>query len=154
MPEGILTRLGLAVIPDTLRDKALTLAHKSHPGITKTKSILRQRVWWPMLGKSVEKWVESCRTCQLNGRKEPPTPMERTKLPEAPWDFVAVNFCGPYSVFGGIYVIVVLDYYSRFMLAEIVKSTDYASASRFFDQIFDQHGFPRAGSSWTTIQLM
>lgn len=145
--EGILMRLGLAVIPEALRDKALTLAHKGHPGITKTKSILRQRVWWPLLGKSVEDLVESCRTCQLNGRKEPPTPMERTRLPDSPWDFLAVDFCGPYSIFGGIYVAVVIDYYSRFMVAGVVGSTDFASVCKFFDKIFDKYGFPKAMKS-------
>lgn len=80
--------------------------HKGHPGITKTKSILRERVWWPSMGEEVERWVSGCTTCTLNGRKEPPHPMERTRLPETPWDSVAIDFCGPYSKFSGIHVLV------------------------------------------------
>lgn len=129
--NGVLSRGGLTVIPEALRRKALALAHKGHPGITKTKSILRERVWWPAMGKAVEQWVEACVTCTLNGRKEPPHPMERTKLPEAPFDSVAVDFCGPYSMFGGIHILVLIDYYTRFMVASVVKSTDFASARSF-----------------------
>lgn len=138
--EGILMRLGLAVIPNDLREKALHLAHKGHPGITRMKSILRQRVWWPLMGKATEEWVRSCRTCTLNGKKEPPTPMERTKLPEAPWDFLAIDFCGPYSVFGGISVLVMIDYYSRYMLAEWLNQRIgtqlCGSSSKFWGSFF------------------
>lgn len=109
--EGIILRLGLAVIPRALRNKALTLAHKGHPGISKMKSILRERVWWPAMSRSVEEWVETCTACTLNGRREPPTPMVRTRLPDAPWDLLAVDFCGPFHLFGGIYVLVLLDYF-------------------------------------------
>lgn len=145
--EGILMRLGLGIIPTALREKALTLAHKGHPGISRMKSILRERVWWPSMGKSVESWVVSCKTCTLNGRKDPPTPMERTRLPEAPWDFVAIDFCGPFYSYGGILILVMLDYYSRFMVATATKSTDFASTRGCLDGIFDVYGFPEAMKS-------
>lgn len=145
--NGIVMRLGLAVIPNSLRQKALTLAHKGHPGISKMKSILRERVWWPKMGKSVETWVESCKTCVLNGRKERPTPMERTKLPEAPWDFLALDFCGPFHMYGGILILVMLDYFSRFMVAMVTKSTDFASTRSCLESIFDLHGYPETMKS-------
>lgn len=141
--DGILMRSGLAVLPVTLRPKALYLAHKGHPGMTKMKSILRERVWWPKMGAEVEDWVETCRTCALNGRKEPPTPMERSRLPSAPWDLVAVDFCGPYSMYGGISILAVVDYYSRFMLAGPVRSTDFGSTRLYLDEIFLQYGYPK-----------
>lgn len=96
------------------------------------------------MGKDVENHIETCTPCTLNGRKEPPTPMERTRLPEAPWDFVAVDFCGPYSIFGGIYVLVMLDFYTRFMVASVVKSTDFQTTTQTFEKIFDIYGYPEA----------
>lgn len=142
--NGILMRQGLAVIPSKLTNKALALAHKGHPGMTKMKSILRERVWWPSMGSAVEKWVNECRTCALNGRKEPPTPMERSKLPEAPWDFVAIDFNGPYAMWGGILIMTMVDYYSRYMLATTVKSTSLDSTCQALEQIFDLYGIPGA----------
>lgn len=142
--NGILMRLGLAVVPESLRRKALTLAHKGHPGMSKMKSILRERVWWPSLGKAVENWVEACRTCTLNGRKDPPTPMQRTMLPEAPWDFVAVDFNGPYSIYNGVYVLSLTDYFTRYMVAMTSFSTSFESTRRCLDCIFDTYGFPGA----------
>lgn len=142
--DGIITRLGLAVIPKALRNKALMLSHKGHPGISKMKSILRERVWWPSMGRAVEEWVESCTACTLNGRREPPTPMVRTRMPDAPWDLLAVDFCGPFNMYGGIYVLVLLDYFSRYMTAMTVKSTDLASTLPCFEKIFDTLGLPRS----------
>lgn len=94
------------------------------------------------MGQAVERWVESCRACTLCGRKEPPTPMERALLPEAPWDLVAVDFCGPYGTFGGVYILGMVDYYSRYMLAMPVRSTDFVSVRTCFSVVFDLFGFP------------
>lgn len=140
--NGILMRMGLAVVPRDLRFKALTLAHKGHPGSTKMKSIIRARAWWPKLDSMVDDWVKSCKTCQLGGRREPPTPMRRAQLPESPWDLVAVDYCGPYASLGGISVLVLTDYYSRFMVAGPVRSTDFNSAKARLSGIFDIFGFP------------
>lgn len=142
--NGVLMRTGLAVIPTVLRTKALSLAHKGHPGSTKMKSILRARVWWPKMGDAVENWVSACRTCTLSGRKGPPTPMERARLPAAPWDLVAVDFCGPYAVHNGMSVLVMVDHYSRYTIAAAVRSTDFGSVRAYFNEVFDLFGFPAA----------
>lgn len=140
--DGIIMRTGLAVIPKNLRFKAMTLAHKGHPGETKMKSRMRSRVWWPKMDSAIVEWVQSCKACLLTGQREPPTPMERTRMPEAPWDLVAVDFCGPYASLGGISVLVMLDYYSRFMIAAPVRSTDFLSTEQRFVEIFDTYGIP------------
>lgn len=141
---GVITRDGRAIIPKTLQMKALSLAHRGHPGITKMKSIMRERIWWKSMGKAAEGWVRECRSCTLNSRNERPVPMERTTLPEAPWDFIAIDFCGPYAMYGGISVLAVTDFYSRMMLAGVVKSTDFQSTKAYLGEIFDLFGFPAA----------
>lgn len=45
--KGIMAKSALIVIPVSLRRKAVEIAHIGHPGITKTKSVLKERVWWP-----------------------------------------------------------------------------------------------------------
>lgn len=143
--DGLLTKLGLAIVPRVLRSKALHLAHKGHPGMTKMKSILKERVWWPGMAAAVETWVQSCKACTMNARSDPPTPMERTRLPEAPWELVALDFCGPYSsVEGGVTILGMVDYYSRYMLAAPLKHTDFVSVRAWLDTIFDVFGYPGA----------
>lgn len=111
--DGILVKNGCAVIPSKLREKTLTVAHDGHPMAAKLKSILRERVWWPGLTTDAEEWVKTCRICATNGRPEKPTPMRRIFAPQAVWEHIALDFNGPYARFGGISILLIVDYRSR-----------------------------------------
>lgn len=111
--EGVLIRNGRAVVPKNLREKTLTLAHDGHPMAAKLKSILRERVWWPGLSTDAEEWVKTCQTCAMNGRPEKPTPMKRILAPQTVWETIALDFNGPYARFGGVSILLIVDYRSR-----------------------------------------
>lgn len=141
--NGVLVRKGLAVLPASLRRKAMRIAHAGHPGITKTKSILRDRVWWPRLDTDVENFVAACKACTLTGRTSFPTPMERSDMPEAPWDKLAIDFSGPYAQHGGKYLLVVVDYFSRYLTIAEVETTSFKCVEKALNLIFDKWGCPR-----------
>ncbi|XP_062557772.1 uncharacterized protein K02A2.6-like [Armigeres subalbatus] len=105
--DGILVKQGCVVIPEDLRSKTLEVAHLGHPMTDKLKSILRKRVWWPGISKDAENWVKSCEVCATTGRPEKPTPMERVFAPKEVWETIAMDFNGPYSKFGGIYILLI-----------------------------------------------
>lgn len=140
--KGMLTKMGAIVIPEGLRIEALRVAHAGHPGQSAMKSIMRERIWWPGMSADAERWVTSCKGCTLAARHEPPVPMLRSTLPEAPWDKLAIDFNGPHAACGGKQIVVLVDYYSRFLMAEFVKSTDHASTTAFLDKVFSRFGFP------------
>ena len=52
------------VIPSKLREKAVDLAHVGHQGIVKTKSLIREKVWFPGRDKMVKDKVDNCLACQ------------------------------------------------------------------------------------------
>ncbi|XP_062541058.1 uncharacterized protein K02A2.6-like [Armigeres subalbatus] len=141
--DGIVIKTGCAVIPKTLQAHALQVAHEGHPSTAKMKSIMRQRVWWPGMPKDVTSWVETCRTCCVNGKPERTTPMERVLIPKAAWDTVALDFNGPYVKFGGVLILVIVDYKSRYLIARPVKSTKFECTKRVLDDIFQKEGFPK-----------
>lgn len=140
--DGLLVKTGCVVIPVSLRQKTLSIAHEGHPSTAKFKSILRQRVWWPGLAKDAESWVKSCAICATNGKPEKPTPMQRVFAPKAVWETIAVDFNGPYSKFGGISVLVIVDYRSRYIIAKPVKSTNFENTRKILDTVFEKEGFP------------
>ena len=111
--DGILIKNGCVVVPNKLREKALRLAHDGHPMAAKLKSILRERVWWPGLATDAENWVKTCEICATNGRPEKPTPMRRIFAPQAVWETIALDFNGPYARFGGVSILLIVDYRSR-----------------------------------------
>lgn len=141
--NGLLIKTGCVVMPESLRNQTLEVAHEGHPSSAKLKSILRARVWWPGMAKEAEDWAESCATCVTNGRPEKPTPMERIAIPSAVWDTVALDFNGPYLKFGGIYILLLVDYRSRYLIARGVKSTSFDCTKKVLDEIFDREGFPK-----------
>jgi RNase H-like domain found in reverse transcriptase/Integrase zinc binding domain/Integrase core domain len=140
--DGVVLKDGLVLIPPKLRAKALKIAHIGHLGIVRTKSVVNERIWWPKIGLAVEEWIKACRTCILNGRKHSPAPMQRTILPEAQWEYVAIDYCGPFASQGGIHVVALVDYFSRYVVTSVVKSTAWADLHVALDEIFYRLGYP------------
>ncbi|XP_058456780.1 uncharacterized protein K02A2.6-like [Malaya genurostris] len=140
--DGLLMKTGCAVVPESLRKKALSVAHEGHPSTAKFKSILRQRVWWPGMTKDAEAWVNSCAICATNGKPEKPTPMVRVFAPKAVWETIAIDFNGPYSKFGGVSILVIIDYRSRYVIAKPVNSTSFENTKKILDAVFEREGFP------------
>ena len=46
------------VISTTLQERATQLAHVGHQGIEKTKSLLREKIWYPNVDKRVREMVD------------------------------------------------------------------------------------------------
>lgn len=67
---NILLRNTRIVMPKSLREQTLQLAHEGHPGMSVMKRRIRAKVWWPKIDQQVEKFVENCRGCTLNERSK------------------------------------------------------------------------------------
>ena len=64
-PDGLIIKDGYQiVIPMELQDKIFKIAHQGHLGITKTKQLLRSKVWFPGLNDKVEREIKTCLPCQ------------------------------------------------------------------------------------------
>ena len=59
----LVMRGGRIVMPESLWSRTVLLAHEGHQGVTRTKSRLREKVWWPGMDKQVEDFVRSCYPC-------------------------------------------------------------------------------------------
>ncbi|XP_062705610.1 uncharacterized protein K02A2.6-like [Aedes albopictus] len=141
--NGMLVKTGCVIIPETLRKRTLEVSHQGHPSAAKHKSILRQRVWWPGMNQDAQKWVDACATCAVNGRPEKPTPMQRIFAPKAVWETIALDFNGSYARFGGISILVVVDYKSRYLIARPVKSTSFEQVKKVLEDVFEREGTPK-----------
>ena len=62
--NGLILRNHRLVLPHSLQNKAVDLAHTGHQGIVKTKMLLREKVCFPSIDKSVEEKVKTCLPCQ------------------------------------------------------------------------------------------
>lgn len=140
--DGIITRAGAVIVPVGLRKTVLSRAHEGHPGQSAMKSILRERVWWPNMPSDAGNWVQNCADCAITGRPELPVPLRSTQLPEEAWEKLSMDFNGPHSACGGRYILLVVDYFSRFVVAEFVRSTDIGSVRTALVPLFGLLGNP------------
>ncbi|KAG1933417.1 K02A2.6-like [Pimephales promelas] len=79
------------VIPSSLEYRVLQLAHEAHQGITKTKALLRETVWFPGIDRQAEAMVRNCLACQATIPETHTEPLKMSDLPDTVWKDVYEN---------------------------------------------------------------
>ena len=87
----------------------------------------------------VDDLIESCHTCQMSSMPPREPSVTISKLPDGPWKKVGLDLSGPYGS-NNEYVLAIIDYYSRFPIAEIIQSTSSATIINKLRQTFAMHG--------------
>lgn len=130
------------VVPTKLRSRLLELSHEGHPGENLMKSRLRDRCWWPKIDYDVKEFIKRCEGCQLVAAPNRPEPMTRKELPCHPWEDVAIDFMGPMP--DGEFILVIVDYYSRYMEIKIMTKGITANETiKNLQEIFTRLGYPQ-----------
>ena len=137
--QGIVLRGTRIVIPAVQQQRTIDLAHQAHLGIDKTKSLIREKIWFPQIDNRVKSTIDHCLPCQAVGQPNPPEPITTTRMPKHPWT-TYVDFYGPLQT--KEYLLVVIDRYSRFPEVDIVHSTKASAVIPTLDRMFAVHGIP------------
>ena len=127
------------VIPKSLHEHVVNLAHEGHQGLVKTKSLLREKVWLPNIDRLVEVKVKSCDACLVTTPECKREPLLMSPLPAAPWKEVSVDFA---EIPNKEYLLLITDDYSRYPVVEIVKSTAATTTIPKLDKVFSEFGVP------------
>ncbi|KAF4530831.1 hypothetical protein B566_EDAN015997, partial [Ephemera danica] len=127
-------------LPESVRHRVMCLAHEGHMGVVRTKQRLRSKVWWPSMDKDVEVFCRKCHGCQIVGQPDPPEPLSMTELSNRPWQYLALDYLGPLP--NGQNILVLADYFSRFIEARLTASTTTERTVDILDDIFARFGFP------------
>ena len=138
--NDILLRGNKIVIPRSLQNKVIDIAHEGHQGLIKTKKLLREKVWFPYIDRSVQSKVESCLACAATNPVKVTEPLSMTPLPSSPWSELSIDFGGPFPT--GESILVVIDDYSRYPEVEIMSSISAKATLPKLDAIFARHGVP------------
>ena len=69
-----------------------------------------------------------------------PEPIKSTPLPSGPWQALAIDLLGPLPSRESVLVIV--DYFSRYHEAEVMRSTTSEKVIEYLEKIFTTHGLP------------
>ena len=128
------------VVPLSLRERVLELAHEGHQGIVKTKDRLRSKVWWPNMNAMVERHCKKCLGCQAVTPVTTTPFVKTTTMPTKPWRDLAADLMGPLPT--GENLLVTVDYYSRWIEVDVVRNTSSGSIIRCLEKHFTRHGIP------------
>ncbi|XP_062538924.1 uncharacterized protein K02A2.6-like [Armigeres subalbatus] len=80
--EDIVVREDRIILPLKLRQRALGIAHRGHPGIVAMRRNLRDKVWWPCMDRDVGEFVQQCAGCAAVSRMDVTEPMQRKLMPK------------------------------------------------------------------------
>lgn len=136
------------VLPAAFWEKALRGLHDDvgHFGIDRTVSLLRERVYWPRMQKSVEDYIKSCERCVK--RKTLPSAAGKAPLQHitstGPMDLLCIDFLSLEASKGGYEdILVITDHFSRYAQAFPTKNqTALTTARVLVDQYIVHYGFP------------
>ena len=90
----------------------------------------------------MEDRCKTCHGCQLVGLPTPPEPLKQTELSSQPWTDLATDLMGPLP--SGEYVLVLVDYYSRYFEVDILTTVTSAKVIGSLEKFFCTHGLPQS----------
>ena len=79
--DELLLKSRKIVIPHSLQEQAVHLAHCGHQGQTKTLALLREKVWFYGMSAAVERTVKNCLACQVATPTSAREPLQMSVLP-------------------------------------------------------------------------
>ena len=132
------------VIPKRMLKETLNIAHEHHLGRTNTSDRL-SNVWWPRKTEEIEDFIRRCPICQKwrPGREQPPAQL--VGLQPIPFHHIGIDTLGPLPLTprGNKYILVAIDFFTKWVEAKAVESTDAQTTCAFLHkEIICRHGIP------------
>ena len=125
------------VVPEALRNEVLYDLHEGalggHFGVDKTLGRLKERFYWPGHHNDVCDWCQKCGPC---ASRKNPAPKARAPLQSIetgyPLQLVAMDIVGPFpeSPAGNTHILVVADYFTRWMEAYAIPNQEATTVAR------------------------
>lgn len=110
------------------------------------RKVLDAGFYWPTIFKDAYSMVKSCDACQRTGTITKRNEMQqRSILVCEIFDIWGIDFMGPFpSSFGNKYILVAVDYVSKWAEAKALPTNDARVVVKFVKSLFCRFGCPRA----------
>ncbi|GJU59755.1 reverse transcriptase domain-containing protein [Tanacetum coccineum] len=110
------------------------------------KKVFDSGFFWPTIYRDAHDMVTHCDSCQRQGKIS-----QRDEMPQNPiqiceiFDVWGIDFMGPFpSSRGNRYILVAVDYVSKWVEAKALPTNDARVVVKFLKQLFSRFGTPRA----------
>ena len=156
--NGCLVHNDVVVIPTTLRDKMVSLAHEGHPGVVRTLQRLREVAWWPSMSKLVKSKIDSCVACAANSDCNVTrcTPLIPVEWPKYAWSKIAIDIVGELTnvPYAKRFAVSVIDYHSRWAEVYFFSTVTSAVIVKCLTDLFSRFGLPEVLVSDNGVQFV
>lgn len=161
--EGnLLFKSGKCIPPESMQGIILNLAHRTHPGISSMKRLVRSFFWWPGMDRFVDRVIRDCPHCVSSEKmlKVHVPPLKVVKWPKLPWQKLAFDISGPFNELqtSSRFALVMIDYHSKWPEVKFVPKATTDAVTTFFKEIFAREGCPATlitdnGVQWTSNEI-
>lgn len=137
----------LLVVPQELKQAALTLAHdreSGHLGKKKTIDKAESLFYWPNLRSDVSRYINRCMTCQQHrGNLGLQQPWQELPTVNNPLERISLDLTDMHDGAGGYrYVLTVVDHFSRFVKFYKLRSKLSREVCERFSDYLNDYGVP------------
>ena len=136
------------VVPSSLRHDYVSIAHRAHDGIVRTKQLIRSLAWWPGVDRDVTAAVLACDHCQASDKvlnqAVIKAPLQPVPYPDKPWSKVGVDIVGPIpgAPHSARFAVTVVDYHSKWAEAALTPSVTTEAVISVLSAVWAREGFP------------
>ncbi|KAL4366469.1 hypothetical protein GQ457_05G021760 [Hibiscus cannabinus] len=131
----------------TILEQCHSAPYGGHFGGNRTAAkVLQSGFYWPTLHKDAQLFCQQCDRCQRTGNISKRNEMPLQNILEVElFDDWGIDFMGPFpSSFGNLYILLAVDYVSKWVEAVATTHNDAKTVQRFIKKnIFTRFGTPR-----------
>ena len=116
-----------------------------HEGIYKTYHRLKPNYYWKGMNRDINLYIKCCPKCQMYKRQKQNENVENIPTkPGYPFFRVGLDLVGPLprTKAGYKFIIVLVDYLTKWVEAESLKETGSNEVIKFLKKVFARHGTP------------
>ena len=134
------------VIPTSLQQQVLHMAHEGHQGIVRTKQRCRNTVWWPAINRHIETFLRDCEGCAVCEKSIKPTqpPLQPIPWPEKPWQHIQIDIFGEVQAapLSQRFLVVVHDVHSKWPEIAATSTVTSSAIIQILIELFSRWGIP------------
>ncbi|XP_019213044.1 uncharacterized protein LOC100692678 isoform X6 [Oreochromis niloticus] len=103
----------------------------NHNGVRGTRNRVVAGYYWPTLNQDISEWVRCCHRCQMNDPIKTVAPALHPIKVKEPWEVLGMDLIGPLpeTRLGNRYVLTMTDLFTKWVIAEPLKSKTAAEVS-------------------------
>ena len=136
--EGLITKDNKIIIPEKLQHHILQNIHETHLGLTKSKQLARDNVFWPGIDVQLTEMINKCTVCQNNRKQLHREPLQNHEIPDLPYSKIGTDI---FEINHKTFLITV-DYFSKYPEITQLPNTRSITIIEALKNNFARHGIP------------